>query len=138
MAGDSRRVVATRPLPPHPRAGRGVAPRAFPSPCGLASNRGFEHGTDDRSVNGDAVVGPDGESFDMGGAADGNSPSLGPGANAGSRTACVGLREPTPAILIPELAGGLMPRQTTLRVSTEGVPARWGIDDVYVDPFRLR
>jgi hypothetical protein len=23
-------------------------------------------------------------------------------------------------------------------VSTEGVPARWGLDDDYVDPFRLR
>ena len=138
MAGVSRRVVATRPLPPHPGARRGAAPRAFPSPCGLASNLGFEHGTDDPSVNGDAVVVPDGESFDMGGAADGNSPSLGPGATAGSRTACVGSSEPTPAILISELVGGLMPQQTTLRVSTEGVPARWVIGDVYVEPLRPR
>lgn len=57
----------------------------------------------------------------------GNSPGAGPAGWS-----------PTPAILIPNLEGGLLPQQLTLRVPTEGVPARWGIDDVYVDPFRPR
>jgi hypothetical protein len=45
---------------------------------------------------------------------------------------------PTPPILIPNLVGGLLPQELTLRVSAEGTRATWGVDDVYVDPFRQR
>jgi len=191
MAGTTPRVVATRAS----RARRwAVGPVTLlvvarwldPSQYFLASNGGFEHGTESWSVNGDASVVPENESFDVGGAADGDSLALGPGASAESRTACVGLLEPTvrlfvktprvlgarlridasvynpttgltlathylviagltpagwsptPAILIPNLVGGLLPQQLTLRVSAEGTPAQWGVDDVYVDPFRQR
>jgi hypothetical protein len=45
---------------------------------------------------------------------------------------------PTPQILIPNLVGGVLAQELTLRVTAEGTTAAWGVDDVYVDPFRQR
>jgi hypothetical protein len=45
---------------------------------------------------------------------------------------------PTTPILIPNLVGGVLAQQLTLRVTAEGAQATWGVDDVYVDPFRQR
>src|SRR5262249_12041099 len=53
----------------------------------IASNGGFEHGTDNWSVSGDASVVSDNESYAVHGADDANSLSLGTGATAESRTA---------------------------------------------------
>jgi len=152
----------------------------------LASNGGFEQGSDDWTVGGDAAVVPENESYDVHDAADGSSLRLGTGGSAETRSACVGLLEPTvrlfvkapkvlgarlridatvenpatgltletqyvvlgglvpsswaptPQILIPNLVGGVMAQQLTLRVTAEGAKATWGVDDVYVDPFRQR
>jgi hypothetical protein len=152
----------------------------------LASNGGFEQGSDDWTLDGDAAVVPGNESYDVHDAADGNSLRLGTGDSAETRSACVGLLEPTvrlfvkppkvlgarlridatvenPAtgltlethyvvlgglaanrwaptlpIVIPNLVGGVLAQQLTLRVTAEGAQATWGVDDVYVDPFRQR
>ena len=46
---------------------------------------------------------------------------------------------PTSRLLIPNLLGGVLGTQRlTLAFSTSGVPAKWNIDDVYVDPFKSR
>jgi hypothetical protein len=46
---------------------------------------------------------------------------------------------PTSPILIPNLLGGIVGTQRlTLVFSADGAPATWGIDDVYVDPFKQR
>ena len=46
---------------------------------------------------------------------------------------------PTSQLLIPNLLGGVLGTQNlTLMFSTRGAPATWNIDDVYVDPFKLR
>ena len=45
---------------------------------------------------------------------------------------------PTAPILIPNLVGGVVAQELTLRVTAEGAKATWGVDDVYVDPFRQR
>jgi hypothetical protein len=45
---------------------------------------------------------------------------------------------PTPPILIPNLVGGVLAQELTLRITAEGTKATWGVDDVYVDPFRQR
>jgi hypothetical protein len=45
---------------------------------------------------------------------------------------------PTPKLSIPNLLGGVLgTQQVTLVFTTKG-PATWGIDDVFVDPFRSR
>jgi hypothetical protein len=47
--------------------------------------------------------------------------------------------QPTDAILIPNLLGGVLGTQDlTLVLTTSGPPGTWGIDDVYVDPFKQR
>jgi hypothetical protein len=152
----------------------------------LASNGGFEQGTDDWNLLGDAAVVAGNESYAVHDASDANSLSLGSGGSAEMRSACVGLLEPTvrlfvkapkvlgarlridasvvnpttgltmqtsyvvlgglapsgwaptPQILIPNLAGGLLAQELTLRITAEGAKATWGVDDVYVDPFRQR
>ncbi len=152
----------------------------------LASNGGFEQGTDDWTLRGDAAVVPENESFGAHDAADGSSLSLGTGGSAETGTACVGMLQPTvrlfvksprvlgaklridatvvnpttgltlvthyvvtgspaasgwaptPQIVIPNLLGGVLAQELTLRVTAEGAPATWGVDDVYVDPFRQR
>jgi hypothetical protein len=45
---------------------------------------------------------------------------------------------PTPEILLPNLLGGIVPENLTIRVTAVGVPATWSVDDVYVDPFKSR
>jgi hypothetical protein len=45
---------------------------------------------------------------------------------------------PTAPILIPNLVGGMLAQELTLRITAEGAKATWGVDDVYVDPFRQR
>lgn len=46
---------------------------------------------------------------------------------------------PSPAMLIPNLLGGLLGTQNlTLVFTTRGAPATWNIDDVFVDPFKSR
>jgi hypothetical protein len=45
---------------------------------------------------------------------------------------------PTAPILIPNLAGGLLAQELTLRITAEGTKATWGVDDVHIDPFRQR
>jgi len=41
--------------------------------------------------------------------------------------------------LIPNLLGGVLGTQNlTLAFTTTGTKATWGIDDVYVDPFKSR
>jgi hypothetical protein len=46
---------------------------------------------------------------------------------------------PSPAMLIPNLLGGLLGTQNlTLVFTTKGAPATWNIDDVFVDPFKSR
>jgi hypothetical protein len=46
---------------------------------------------------------------------------------------------PTKQLLIPNLLGGLLGTQRlTLAFSTRGPAATWNIDDVFVDPFKLR
>jgi hypothetical protein len=40
---------------------------------------------------------------------------------------------------VPNLLGGLLgTEKLTLVFSTKGAPATWGIDDVFVDPFKSR
>jgi hypothetical protein len=43
---------------------------------------------------------------------------------------------PTLPIVIPNLVGGLLPEELTLRFTTAGTPATWAVDDVYIDPFK--
>jgi hypothetical protein len=43
---------------------------------------------------------------------------------------------PTPEILIPNLVGGVLPENLTLRITAQGTPATWAADDIYVDPFK--
>jgi hypothetical protein len=43
---------------------------------------------------------------------------------------------PTVPIVIPNFFGGVLPAELTLRFTAFGAPAKWGIDDVYVDPFK--
>ena len=45
---------------------------------------------------------------------------------------------PVMTLLVPDFVGGLIPQGLLLRVPAEGARARWGVDDVYVDPFRQR
>jgi hypothetical protein len=45
---------------------------------------------------------------------------------------------PTPEIVIANLLGGVLPQDLTLRFTALGAPATWGIDDVYVDPYKQR
>jgi hypothetical protein len=45
---------------------------------------------------------------------------------------------PTPEIVIPNTVGGVLPEDLTLRFTAEGTPATWGVDDVYVDPYKQR
>jgi len=45
---------------------------------------------------------------------------------------------PTTQILVPNLVGGVLAQELTLRITAEGAKATWGVDDVYVDPFRQR
>ena len=45
---------------------------------------------------------------------------------------------PTPEIPIANLVGGILPENLTLRFTAQGTPATWGIDDVYVDPYKQR
>jgi hypothetical protein len=46
---------------------------------------------------------------------------------------------PTSPLFIPNLLGGVLGTQNlTLVFTTNGTPANWGIDDVYVDPFKSR
>jgi hypothetical protein len=46
---------------------------------------------------------------------------------------------PTSPLLIPNLLGGVLGTQElTLVFSTTGKAATWNIDDVYVDPFKMR
>ena len=44
---------------------------------------------------------------------------------------------PTPQIVIPNV-GGVLDQVLTVRITAEGAQATWGVDDVYVDPFRQR
>lgn len=150
----------------------------------LAPNGGFEQGPTDWDVRGGAVVAGN-ERFQVGGASDAASLTLGAGASARSRTMCVRLAEPTvrlfvrtpsvlgatltvtatvrnpatgltlettwvvvggltpagwaptPEILAPNL-GGLIDEELTVSITTGGAPASWGVDDVYVDPYKHR
>ena len=161
------------------------APWLDPASYFLASNGGFEQGASNWTLGGDAAVVPGNESFAVHDAADSSSLRLGTGGSAETRSACVGLLEPTvrmfvkaprvlgarlridatvvdettgltlqttyvvfgglapagwaptPQIIVPNL-GGLVPQYLTLRVTAEGTNAKWGVDDVYVDPFRQR
>jgi hypothetical protein len=45
---------------------------------------------------------------------------------------------PTPEILVPNLLGGILPENLTIRITAVGAPATWSVDDVYVDPFKSR
>ena len=45
---------------------------------------------------------------------------------------------PTAQILVPNLVGGVLAQELTLRITAGGARASWGVDDVYVDPFRQR
>jgi hypothetical protein len=46
---------------------------------------------------------------------------------------------PSSPLLVPNLLGGVTGTQNfTLVFTTRGVPAAWGIDDVFVDPFKSR
>jgi len=45
---------------------------------------------------------------------------------------------PTPEILVPNLLGGILPENLTIRITAVGAPASWSVDDVYVDPFKSR
>jgi hypothetical protein len=46
---------------------------------------------------------------------------------------------PSNQLFIPNLLGGVLGTQRlTLVFSTTGAPATWNIDDVYVDPFKVR
>jgi hypothetical protein len=46
---------------------------------------------------------------------------------------------PSPAMLVPNLLGGVTGTQNlTLVFTPTGAPAEWGIDDVLVDPFKSR
>lgn len=45
---------------------------------------------------------------------------------------------PTPKLLIPNLLGGVLGTQTVTLVFTTKGGATWGVDDVFVDPFRSR
>ena len=45
---------------------------------------------------------------------------------------------PTPEIVIANLVGGVLPEDLTLRFTAQGTPATWGVDDVYVDPYKQR
>jgi hypothetical protein len=46
---------------------------------------------------------------------------------------------PSPALLIPNLLGGVLGTQNlTLVFTASGTPATWNIDDVFVDPFKSR
>ncbi len=159
---------------------------ADPAQYFLVSNGGFEQGSDDWTLGGDAAVVPENESYAVHDAADGSSLRIGAGGSAETRSVCVGLLEPTvrlfvkapkvlgarlridatvenpttgltlethyvvlgglapsgwaptSQILIPNLVGGVLAQQLTLRVTAEGAKATWGVDDVYVDPFRQR
>jgi hypothetical protein len=43
---------------------------------------------------------------------------------------------PTMRLAIPNLLGGTGTEELTLRFTTRGTAATWGIDDVYVDPYK--
>jgi hypothetical protein len=45
---------------------------------------------------------------------------------------------PSAPLWIPNLLGGLLGTQNVTLVFTTKGPATWGIDDVYIDPFRSR
>jgi hypothetical protein len=49
---------------------------------------------------------------------------------------------PSPTLVIPNLLGGLLDgilgQDLTLTFTTQGTPATWNIDDVFVDPFKSR
>jgi hypothetical protein len=40
--------------------------------------------------------------------------------------------------LLPSLLGGILTQNLTLVITTQGTPATWNIDDVFVDPFKSR
>ena len=150
-------------------------------------NGGFEEGSDDWWLYGNARVVWGNEPFDVGGWADMRSLRLSGWAMAESRTICVGVGEdsvrlfvknprvdgaslhidatvrnpatgriattgfdidadaapygwaPTVPLRIPNLLGSDGGQQElTLRFTTGGTPATWYIDDVYVDPWKLR
>jgi hypothetical protein len=45
---------------------------------------------------------------------------------------------PTPEIVLANVVGGVLPEDLTLRFTAGGTPATWGVDDVYVDPYKQR
>jgi len=45
---------------------------------------------------------------------------------------------PTPQLLIPNLLGGVLGTQNVTLVFTTKGTAKWGVDDVFIDPFRSR
>ena len=152
----------------------------------LASNGGFEQKSNDWSLSPNAAVVTGNEPYSVAGPKDSHSLSLGAGATAESRTACVTMGEPTvrlfvktprvigatltidatvvnpttgvslatkyvvvggvtpagwaptPQIVIPNLVGGILPENLTLRFTVGGAPATWSIDDVFIDPFHSR
>ncbi len=162
------------------------APWLDPAEYFLASNGGFEQGSDDWTLSSGAAVASGNEPYRVNGPSDGHSLVLPAGATATSRPACVTMGEPTvrlfvnapnvagawlrvdatvrnpttgisvqtqyvvgtdvapagwaptPQIVIANAAGGIVPEELTLRFTASGTPATWGVDDVFVDPFRQR
>jgi hypothetical protein len=152
----------------------------------LASNGGFEQGSNEWKLSAGAAVESGNERYQIAGSTDSHSLVLAAGASAESRTACITMGEPTvrlfvnaprvlgaalridatirnpttglsltttylvagglassgwaptPEIVIPNTVGGVLPEDLTLRFTAEGTPATWGVDDVYVDPYKQR
>jgi hypothetical protein len=150
----------------------------------LMPNGGFENGSTDWSLSGEAKVVSGNESYDVGGPGDSYSLRLPPGSSAESLTVCVSSGEdairlfvrnphvpgailhvdaiarnptsgavgtasfdvngdvpsptwaPTMQLKIPRMFGGYGTEELTLLFTLRGTPATWGIDDVYVDPFK--
>ena len=172
-------------LPCTSRDSSGVFSRWLdPAQYFLASNGGFEQGSQNWSLSAGAAVVSGNEPYQVAGPSDAHSLVLDAGASVESRTACVTMGEPTvrlfvnapsvvgallrvdatvqnptagvsltttylvvggvapagwaptPELVIPNLVGGILPENLTVRITAQGTPATWAVDDVYVDPFK--
>lgn len=99
------------------------APWLDPAQYFAAANGGFEHGADDWQLQGGAAPVPGNEPFRVGGTTDASSLALGPGSSAVSRTACLGLLEPTLRLFVrtPAVPGARLTVSATVRNPTTGL-----------------
>ena len=102
---------------------KAFSPWLDPASYFLASNGDFESGSTDWSMSPQASITNDNEPFHLSLATDSHALALAPGGSAESRTACVGLGEPTVRMFVktPKTLGAWLRVDATVRDALTGV-----------------